>query len=269
MTLREFASHAAHLARRKPKRSLAVEMLERYQISTIEKDTVVDRAHGELSRIFFAHRGRVISKWVHYLEIYERHFAPFRIRDAPVTMLEIGVAKGGSLQMWREYFGGRATIFGVDIDPNCANRVSPPNQVRIGSQDDPDFLRAVIAEMGAPDIILDDGSHIPRHQRASFDVLFPELKYGGLYVIEDLHTAYWPGGFKGGYRRRGTAIELVKDMIDDLHAWYHRHSTTTPGKDEIGAIHVYDSMVVIEKLRKWQPGHLKVGETAADRPDRY
>jgi len=52
-------------------------------------------------------------------------------------MLEIGVSFGGSLEMWREYFGPEATIFGIDIDPECANRFARPNQVRIGSQDDP------------------------------------------------------------------------------------------------------------------------------------
>ncbi len=68
-----------------------------------------------------------------------------------------------------------------------------PNQVRIGSQDDPAFLRSVIDEMGSPDIILDDGSHVSDHQKISFETLWPLLKVGGLYVIEDLHTAYFPG----------------------------------------------------------------------------
>jgi hypothetical protein len=211
---------------------------------------------GELARLFFATRGRMIHKWPHYLPIYERYFAAYR--GTPVALLEIGVSGGGSLDLWRRYFGPGAAIFGVDIDPTCAEAVSPPNQVRIGSQADPAFLRGVVAEMGAPDIVLDDGSHVASHQRVAFETLFSLLKDGGLYVIEDLHTAYW-ADYDGGYRRPGTAIDLVKRMIDDLHGWYHARPTVTPAKREIGAIHVHDSLVVIEKRRRAPPRIVAVG----------
>ncbi len=219
----------------------------------------IDQARAQADRtgladVFFDHRGRKIHKWIHYLTVYERYLEDYR--DTNVKMLEIGVSKGGSLEMWREYFGPAATIYGVDIDPACASHVSPTNQVRIGSQDDPDFLRRVVDEMGSPDIVLDDGSHIGRHQRVSFDVLFPLLKEAGLYIIEDMHTAYWPGPYEGGHCRKGTAIEHVKEMIDDLHAWYHNRATTTPARDQIGAIHIFDSITIIEKVAaKPRPAH--------------
>jgi cephalosporin hydroxylase len=211
---------------------------------------------GELAQLFFATRGRMIHKWPHYLAAYERYFAGFR--GTPVRMLEIGVSGGGSLDLWRRYFGPAATIFGVDIDPACAGRVDPPNQVRIGSQADPAFLKSVVAEMGGVDIVLDDGSHIARHQLVSFQTLFPALSDGGLYVIEDLQTAYWPD-YDGGYRRAGTAIALVRRLIDDMHAWYHRKPTTTSARDEVGAIHVHDATVVIEKRRRAPPRQVRVG----------
>lgn len=223
------------------------------------------RVEGDLARVFFSHRGRVVHKWVQYLEAYDRHFA--RFRNTPVKMLEIGVAQGGSLEMWREYFGPNATIFGIDIDPECANRVAEPNQVRIGSQDDPDFLRRVVEEMGPPDIILDDGSHISRHQLASFDTLFPLLKESGVYVIEDLQTAYWPD-FCGGHGRGNTAIGLVKQMIDDLHGWYHSKPMRTTAKEEISSIHVYDSIVFMEKKKKQPPAHIKIGNAECLRIDK-
>jgi hypothetical protein len=238
--------------------SLHDEIMGRLRIAPQEKDAVASQTPGALARVFFAHRGRGIHKWVHYLEIYERHFAPYR--KTPVKMLEIGVSRGGSLEIWREYFGKDATIFGIDIDPACAGYVTAPNQVRIGSQDDPVFLKKVLHEMGGPDIVLDDGSHIGRHQRKSFDILFPLLKPGGLYVMEDLHTSYWPGRpYAGGHNRDGTAIGHIKQMIDDMHAWYHHSRETTPGKTDVGAIHLYDSIVVIEKKRRLQPGHIQVG----------
>lgn len=108
--------------------------------------------------------------------------------------------------MWRDYFGPSATIFGIDIDPECAKHVTAPNHVRIGSQDDPAFLKRVIAELGMSDIILDDASHIGPHQRASFDVLFSLLKENGLYIIEDMHSFYLHGFYEGGFRRKGTGI---------------------------------------------------------------
>jgi len=165
--------------------------------------------------------------------------------------------------MWRSYLGPQATIYGIDIDPLCAGRVDAPNQVRIGSQDDPEFLQRVVAEMGGVDVILDDGSHIGKHQIKSFDVLFPLLADQGTYLIEDLHTSYWLT-HGGGLRRRGTAIEFVKTMIDDLHGWYHAGGGRTPARHEIASIHMYDSIVAIEKRAKTKPLHVQVGATAHD-----
>ncbi len=233
---------------------------ERYKLSADARHTFQQSADDSSSvqRLFFSHLGRSISKWTHYLPVYERYFAPFRERAA-LKFLEIGVFEGGSLELWRKYFGSEAIIFGIDVNPACASRVSAPNRVRIGSQDDANFLTSVVGEMGGLDIVLDDGSHIGRHQRASFETLFPLLSYGGLYVIEDLHTSYWQGLHGGGYRKKGTAIEYLKQMIDDMHGWYHERATTTGAKESVGAMHIYDSIAVIEKCARLQPAHIRVG----------
>ena len=99
----------------------------------------------------------MVHKWHHYLPIYEKYFSPYR--DVAPKFLEIGVSKGGSLALWRKYFGSKATIFGIDRDLACQALDGENGQVRIGSQDDPDFLKNVVSEMGGVDIILDDGSH--------------------------------------------------------------------------------------------------------------
>lgn len=218
-------------------------------------EDVRHRATSELGRDFLAHTGRPMHKWIDYLDLYDRYFAPFRGR--PITFLEIGVDRGGSLEMWRRYFGPEATICGIDISPACAEVVTPPSIVRIGSQEDPAFLRSVVAEIGPPDIILDDGSHIATHQRVSFETLFPLLADGGIYAIEDMHTAYWPE-YEGGRRRAGTAVDLVNHLVDSLNGWWHPDPTLAD-KSAILGVHNYESISFIEKGRKERPANMHVG----------
>jgi hypothetical protein len=245
---------AGHVRRRLVADTPQRELLD-YRLPSSRRGEFEEAYQGDLGRIFFGPKTRLVDKWLHYLEIYEHHFGAYR--GKPLKFLEIGVFRGGSLEMWRSYFGDQAEICGVDIDPQCKAYETPGTRVRIGSQADPAFLKGVVAEFGAPDIILDDGSHVARHQEVSFKTLFPLLKEGGIYAIEDMHTAYWRQ-FGGGYRRKGSAIELVKDMIDDMHAWYHHRPTSTSAKTDIGGIHIYDSMVFIEKKRRTQPAYIRI-----------
>lgn len=199
---------------------------------------------------------RSVHKWDHYLNIYENWFSKYQ--NSNFLMFEIGVMDGGSLDMWRQFFGPQAVLVGIDIDPACAERVSSPNIVRIGSQDDPQFLQSLVEEFGRPDVVLDDGSHIGRHQSAAFDALFPLLKDGGLYAIEDTHTSYWPD-WEGGFRKSGTAIEFAKELIDQQHAWYHSELSAGIAKTYIPAIHFYDSIIMIEKRLRNKPGLISGG----------
>jgi hypothetical protein len=217
---------------------------------------------GPLERMFYENPGRGVTKWTHYLPFYEQVLTPFR--GKAVRFLEIGVFRGGSLDLWRRFLGPQAVLYGVDIDPACAARVTAPNQVRIGSQDDAAFLNGVVDEMGGVDIVLDDGSHIGRHQLASFRALWPRLTPGGFYMMEDLHTSYWPG-FEGGLRKPGTGIELVKAIIDDMHGWYHGHEERLARREEIGAVTVVDSIAVIQKCPpKLSPGRALTGDWSKD-----
>lgn len=174
--------------------------------------------------LFFEHNGDIVNKWLHYLPIYDNRVLPYA--GSGVRMLEIGVSKGGSLALWRKALGERATIFGIDIDPKCAEFDGKSASVRIGSQANAEFLKDVVREMGGVDIVLDDGSHVASHQRVSFETLFPLLSEGGLYIIEDVHTAYWPS-FEGGLNRPGTAIEFMKKQIDRMHSHYLNKARNT------------------------------------------
>lgn len=234
--------------------------IDSFAVPTTEASRFASESSSDLAKLFYGNTGRTVHKWTHYIDAYDKHFAPYR--GKAIRMLELGVFQGGSLDLWRRYFGDQATIYGVDVNPDCRNRVDPPNQVRIGSQADPAFLRSVVAEMGGIDIVLDDGSHVAEHQKVSFETLFPVLNDGGVYAIEDLHTAYWPQGFDGGYQRPGTAIELIKQMIDDMHSSYHDRGERAGGGDAIASLHIYDSITFIDKRAKREPCHIQIGPQA-------
>lgn len=202
----------------------------------------------EISELFYGHTGRPINKWTHYLEQYDRYFR--RFKNTNVKMLEIGVFEGGSLELWRKYFGPEATIFGIDINAQCASKVDAPNQVRIGSQDDHGFLRSVVAEMGGVDLVLDDGSHKGSHIISSFRALFPLLSDGGLYAIEDIHDdfAEWPG------TRYNQTLAFIRRLVDDMHTQFTR--LPPQEADAVGAIYLVNSIVFIEKR-----GNLRTANT--------
>jgi hypothetical protein len=199
-----------------------------------------------LWNLFLDNQDRVIHKWKHYFPIYEKHFERFVNR--PLTFLEIGVSKGGSLQMWKKFFGPHATIIGLDIDPQVHFEEDQIN-IRIGNQSDKKFLAKIVKEFGVPDVVLDDGSHLMADVNSSFDYLYPLLSKDGVYFIEDMHTAYWKE-FGGGHRRPGTFIEKSKDLIDELNA-DHTRGAVSPSEftSSTSSISFYDSCVVFEKGR--------------------
>ena len=217
---------------------------------------------GELEKLFYAHEGRIALKWHHYLEIYERHFEQFRHRAAPVRLLELGIGRGGSLQIWREYFGPAARIVGIDIDPACLRRVEGDTAAIIGDQCDPATLDAALDKLGGGvDIVIDDGSHLAAHQVASFQYLYPRLSEDGVYLCEDLHAAYWPE-FDGGYRREGTFIEHAKTLIDQLHAWYldgELNERFAEFASSTYGIFIHRDVIAIEKRRIERPFHVQFG----------
>ena len=214
--------------------------------------------NSNLLAFFASNRGVVVHKWHHYIPLYDRYFSPFR--SGPVRFLEIGVSNGGSLQMWRKYFGDDAIIFGIDIDPRCERLNGLAGQVRIGSQVDNTFLESVVKEMGGLDIVLDDGSHHMKHVSATIECLFPHLSYGGIYLIEDLHTAYWEQ-FGGGHRSKNNFFYgFLMDLIDDMHHWYHTNNVKQAAiSKDCSGIHVHDSIVVLEKNKVFPPVHSRVG----------
>ncbi len=218
----------------------------------------------DLQKFFDRHDGRLIHKWRHYFEIYDRHFSRFRGR--PVKLLEFGVSQGGSVQMWQDYFGDQVEIFGVDINAACKQFEGPGIRILIGDQEDRNFLRSVATEVPDIDILIDDGGHTMRQQKHTFEELFGKVKANGVYLIEDLHTSYWKH-FGGGVRRPGSFIEYSKDFIDRINAWHSRDENQLAVSDftrSVHSLHYYDSVLVIEKRPMEAPSHERRGHSSIE-----
>jgi Methyltransferase domain len=214
----------------------------------------------DLERIFYHTDHRICQKWAHYFRIYERFFAQFRGSD-DFRMMEIGISQGGSLDMWRAYFGATALIVGVDIDSRCRVYEDGRTVVRIGSQEDPRFLRELAQEFHEFDLVLDDGGHTMTQQTMAFEFLYPTVRPGGVYMVEDCHTSYH-SQYGGGLRQRGTFIEFAKLKIDELNG-FHIHSNPdflTNFTQTTTGVSFFDSIVVFEKGPVARPEMVQTGK---------
>jgi hypothetical protein len=213
-----------------------------------------------IHKLFLNNGGNICNKWIHYLDIYEKHFA--RFVGKKFTMFEIGVSKGGSVELWRDYFGADVTIVGIDIDPKCKQYEGDQIHIEIGDQSDALFLNSLIEKYGIPDLVIDDGSHVMQDLIMSFTFLYPLLKSGAVYLAEDLHTCYIAEPYNGN--GANTFINMVKIHIDQLSTGNLKIQTASDNKlSELWAttnsITCYDSIVVYEKRKQGRRFDLNTG----------
>ena len=214
---------------------------------------------GKLRELFYNHEGKLIHKWDHYFEIYEKYFS--RYVGQPVNILEIGISHGGSLQLWKKYFGDKVNVYAIDINPQCKKLEEEKVKIFIGSQSDKVFLQDVLKELPDLDIILDDGGHTMTQQIVSFESLYLKVKDGGFYIVEDTHTSYWHE-FHGGLKKSNSFIEYSKNLIDSIyesHIANKRGILITEITKHINCISFYDSIVVFEKQKRSSPFHIRKG----------
>lgn len=147
-----------------------------------------------------------------YVDLYAAYLTPMRRRARAV--LEIGVYRGASLRMWRDYFP-HADIVGLDIEPvvvDDGDRIS----IVVGEQADPAMLTQLRGR-GPYDLVVDDGSHRGDDIVATFHGLFEAVRPGGYYVIEDMQTAYLAEYGGGPPGTAGTSVALVEAMVDAVN----------------------------------------------------
>ena len=181
-----------------------------------------------------------------YFHVYEALFAKYV--GTRFTFVEVGVLNGGSLFMWREYFGPNARIIGIDLNPAAKKWEKDGFEIHIGSQSDPIFWDGFFRQIGQIDVLLDDGGHTNAQQIVTAHVAFNFVNDGGLVVVEDTHCSYFT---EFGNPYKYSFISFAKRIIDHIHA---RQKRVTPTVGDLGAIiasvRFFESIVAFEIDRR-------------------
>lgn len=202
--------------------------------------------------------GPGIWKWSHYFDIYHRHLSKFIGR--PVTVVEIGVYSGGSLPMWRHYFGSGCHVHGVDIQPECKVYENGYTTIHIGDQSSREFWKGFRERVPQVDILIDDGGHLAEQQIVTLEEMLPALKPGGVYICEDICCA------RNGFADFASSMALGLNAYDPIMDASGSASRSTAFQDSVHSVHSYPFVLVVEKSErptgsfmsvkrgtKWQP----------------
>jgi cephalosporin hydroxylase len=182
--------------------------------------------------------GPGIWKWEHYFDIYHRHFS--RFVNQQVNVLEIGIYSGGSLEMWRSYFGEKSHIYGVDIEEACRAYENDHISVFIGDQADRTFWKTFKESVDGIDIIIDDGGHTAEQQQTTLEEMLPYLRPGGVYLCEDVHGTFNKfSAFVTGLVKELNNANLIPGPI--------LQTSVSHFQSKIHSIHFYPYVIVIEK----------------------
>ena len=169
--------------------------------------------------------------------------------------------QGGSLQMWRDYFGRKAAIHGVDIDPRC-EKFGAGTRVHIGDQEDRDFLRSLADEVGPIDVVIEDGGHTMGQQIATFEEIYPRMAPDGVFLDRG-HAHELLGRLRRRLPAHGNLHRVRQGRIDQLNAWHSRDPAfeVDDFTRSTKSMHFYDSIVVFERGEVVKPHHEMTGRT--------
>jgi SAM-dependent methyltransferase len=175
------------------------------------------------------HDGKVSDKWELYLSEYDRLLS--RYRKKPLSVLEIGVQNGGSLEIWAKYFPEAERIFGCDIDPSCAELQFEDSRISVfvGDANSSDTKSKILCESPEFEVVIDDGSHTSTDIVESFVGYFSHVSEGGVYIIEDLHCSYWQE-FEGGIFAPFSSMSFCKMLADNVN---HEHWGVEKSRSEL------------------------------------
>ena len=177
-----------------------------------------------------------------YFQVYEQIFRNFI--DSKFTFVEVGIHNGGSLFMWREFFGKDARIIGIDLNPKAKQFEKYGFEIFIGDQSSKKFWSNFYNEVGNIDILLDDGGHTYEQQIVSVVSSIDFINNNGMIVVEDTHTSYIK---KFGYPSKHTFINWAKKLIDNINSRSEDVTVQNPiFKNIIHSIEFFESIVVFK-----------------------
>ena len=165
----------------------------------------------EIEELFYKSKNNTI-KWKKYFEVYDEFFKSFK--NKKITFVEIGIHNGGSLEIWKKYFGDKCRIIGIDINPQCKIFEKDGYEIFIGNQSDPKFWDDFFKEIGTVDIILDDGGHTNLDQIITTVNVIDKINDNGLLIIEDTQTSYLK---EYNSNIRFSFINFTKKLIYSIH----------------------------------------------------
>lgn len=181
-----------------------------------------------------------------YFHVYEALFS--RYVGQTFTFVEIGVLNGGSLTMWRRFFGPNARIVGIDMNPAALRWREAGFEIYIGDQADPAFWAQTASELGAIDVLLDDGGHTNLQQITTVGQALSIVRDGGLVVVEDTHTSYFT---QFGNPSVHSFVSYAKRLVDHVNSRHPGVAKQVPDwSGVIASIRFYESIVVFEIDRR-------------------
>jgi cephalosporin hydroxylase len=205
--------------------------------------------------VYRGHGAYSSFKWNHYPFVYDEILAPYLDAGKPVTLLEIGVQNGGSLQIWKDYLPPGSIVHGMDINERCRSlefgegiHFHLMDATQLGA------VNQIFADTRL-DIIIDDGSHVCSDVITTFINLFKKLTLGGVYIVEDMHTSYAPS-YGGGLRNTASSVEFFKNFADTVNFDFIDKSQRIPDdlhfmsiyRQQVSSIAFYDSVCAIRKF---------------------
>lgn len=214
-----------------------------------------------LNQLAIKHKADKSSLYHNFADKYDRLLSGKR--EHIFSVLEIGVALGQSLRMWADYFPN-AIIHGADIEPSFCSCESYSSRIKfhVVDQGNEDQLKT-LGQFAPFDLIIDDGNHWWHEQILSFNILFPFVRSGGIYIVEDTCTSYWPE-----YKNYPiSCVDYFKGLVDDVNLngsrgkipdhppadfsdWdkgWHRREDCHSQLPEFESIHFLNSIIIIHK----------------------
>ena len=193
---------------------------------------------------------REIYESVPYLSIkYDTYFSAYeallqKYVDCEVTVVEVGIFNAGSLFMWRKFFGSKARIIGIDLNPDAREWEKHGFEIFIGDQSSDSFWTDLFQKIGKVDVLIDDGGHTNRQQIVTSHYAIQNINDGGLLIVEDVHTNYFR---EFGNPSRYSFVNFAHRIVDGINSRaYALRRTYAQYSSRVYSVSFFESMVAFQ-----------------------